>query len=119
MAGKKSLMLHAIKTNHFPECTWILEKIWARLRAGLDGIHFTDASFRDCAIMRGWSINHEGVFGFTSTHDLCDAWFTRKGMEAIVKRMYENELESRIYDHPKVWAGTTLEDYIWEICKYR
>jgi hypothetical protein len=92
MAGKKSVMLHAIKTNRFAECTWILEKIWNRIRNGLNGIHFTDATYSECCIMRGWSVNYPELFSFTSTHDLCDASFTRKVMEKLVKYLYENKL---------------------------
>lgn len=117
MAGKKSVMLHAIKTNRFAECTWILEKIWNRLRNGLNGIHFTDATYSECCIMRGWSVNYPELFSFTSTHDLCDASFTRKGMEQLVMNMYENELESHKADYPTVWNGTSLDEYVWEICK--
>jgi hypothetical protein len=67
--------------------------------------------------MRGWSVNYPELFSFTSTLDLCDASFTRKGMEQLVMTLYENELESRKADYPTVWNGTSLDEYIWKICK--
>ena len=117
----KSAVVHAIKTNRFPEATRILSICWKRCRAGLPGIHFTDATYHEQCMMRGWSINHEGLFSFTSTHDLCDASFSRKGLEQMVRCWYQWELDRLIEDgkeferrHPEVASlphvGRRLED---------
>lgn len=134
MAGKKSVILHAIRTNHFPEITLILKDIWRRLRAGLPGIHFDYATNREICIMRGWSVNYPELFSFTTTHDLCDASFTRKGIERLVTKLYENEREARIEEdlefdrlHPEQagvpWASKriadmTTDEYIFEFCRF-
>lgn len=117
MANKKSVMLHAIKTNRFPEETWIFEQIWKRLRSGLNQVHFENATYRECCIMRGWAINYPECFSFTSTHDLCDASYTKRGMETIASKLYENELNAHKEAYPSVWGDTDLDDYIWNICK--
>lgn len=134
MAGKRSVILHAIHTNHFPEIALILKEIWRRLRAGLPGIHFDNATNREICIMRGWSVNYPELFSFTTTHDLCDASFTRKGMEQLVTKLYENEREARIEEetefdgrHPEQagvpWASKritdmTTDEYIFEFCRF-
>lgn len=84
-------------------------------------------------MMRGWSVNHEGLFSFTSTHDLCDASFSKGGLEAMVRQWYRWELDWRIEEdkefeckHPEVasipYAGKPLEDYtldewIFDFCR--
>lgn len=93
------------------------------------GVHFDDASLREQAIMRGWTINHDGLFSFTSTHDLCDASYTRKGLETMVRQWYQWEQEQYLEvlaeyerNHPEVrgavWAGKppqemTLDEWIF------
>ena len=134
MAGKKSVILHAIKTNHFPEATWILKRIWERLRAGLNGVHFENATFRECCIMRGWNCNYPELFCFTTTHDLCDASFTKKGMEQLVTNLYVNELSEEIEAeaeferrHPEIasiprvgkrYSELSITEFIFERCIY-
>lgn len=105
----RSAVAHAIKTNHFPDYTRILSICWRRACNGLMGVHFSDASLREQAIMRGWAVNHEGLFSFTSTHDLCDASYTRKGLETMVRSWYQLEKEQYLEDlaeyernHPEV-----------------
>lgn len=136
--SKKSVVFHAIKTNHFPEATCILRKIWKRIRAGLPGIHFEPsdctsdayATNGEICMMRGWGVNYPDCFSFTATHDLCDATFTRAGMERMVRAWYAHELEERIeqkreYErrHPEIiglpCAGkrleeVTLDEFIFE-----
>ncbi len=86
-------------------------------------------------MMRGWSINHEGLFGFTSTHDLCDASFSKNGLEAMVRQWYRWELDQRIEEkeeferkHPefasipyatghKDLAEYTLDEWIFDFCR--
>jgi hypothetical protein len=100
MATKKSLMAHAIKTGHFGEVeTGLLKRLWARACKGFGGLHFEfSPDARECAIMRGWEINYCGDFYFSTTHDLCDAWFTKAGLERMARKMYRRELEARIED---------------------
>ena len=118
----KSAVAHAIKTNHFPEFTNILSQCWKRACKGFFGTHFPNATFRETAIMRGWSINYEGLFSFTTTHDLCDASFTKKSLEQMVRIWYKNELDDEIERqaeferiHPEFAsiprAGKALKDY--------
>ena len=129
----KSAVAHAIKTNHFPEATRILSICWRRCFKGLPGIHFTDASYHEQCMMRGWSVNHEGLFSFTSTHDLCDASFSKNGLEAMVRQWYRWELERRIEEdkefnrkHPymaaipcagKALSEYTLDEWIFDFCR--
>lgn len=140
MARTKSVVLHAIKTNHFPEFTWLFKQFWKRLNAfpGHEvGIHFsveTDNYANDAekCIMRGWSVCYPEWFNFTTTHDLCDASFSRKGLELLVKHLYENELNEEkdaAYEfdrrHPECasipFVGKriteySLDEYIWDRC---
>lgn len=134
MSGKKSVILHAIHTNHFPEMTWILKEIWRRLRSGLNGIHFENATYRECCIMRGWSVNYPELFSFSTTHDLCDASFTKKGMEQLVTNLYANELSEEIENeaeferrHPEIasiphvgkkYSEISITEFIFERCIY-
>ena len=125
--SKKSVILHAIKTNRFPEATDILKQIWKRLCHGLPGIHFNGDTYpapatrSEICMMRGWSINHPESFSFTTTHDLCDASFTRAGIEKMVRAWYARLLEERIEakkeferKHPEMasvpHAGRRVED---------
>lgn len=138
----KSAVAHAIKTNHFPEATRILAMCWKRACKGLNGIHFSSdwkdsfyASYAEQCMMRGWSICYESMFGFTTTHDLCDASFTKKDLEQMVRAWYKCDHERRIEEkeeferkHPefasipyatghKDLTEYTLDEWIFDFCK--
>lgn len=130
----KSAVAHAIKTNHFPEATNILKQCWTRVLHRLEGKHFTssEASYQEQCMMRGWSINHEGLFSFTTTHDLCDARFTRKSLEQMVRTWYQWELDETIERDKrdqelfgpfgyatKAPSEYTLDEWIFDVCKYK
>jgi hypothetical protein len=128
----KSAVAHAIKTNHFAKYTWLLSKLWKLACKGARGYHFDDVTDRDKAIMRGWSLNHEEEFNFTSTHDLCDCRFSKSGLEKMVRTWYQREQELRIEEdaeferkHPefasipragKPIAECTLDEWIFDFC---
>jgi hypothetical protein len=104
----KSAVALAIRTNHFPEYTYLLKKVWSRACQGLPGYHFKGLTEREKAILRGWSVNHSDVFYFTTTHDLCDASFTKGGLEKMVRTMYAHELLRRI-EHEREFEAKHTE----------
>ena len=128
----KNAVTHAIKTDHFPEATRILAMCWKRACKGLHDMCFHGiASEREICMMRGWSVNHSG-FSFTTTHDLCDASFTKGGLEKMVRQWYQWEHERRIEEdedferkHPefasipragKPIKEMTLDEWIFKFC---
>lgn len=129
----KSAVSHAIKTNHFPEATRILSMCWKRACAGMHGMYFGGiATEREICMMRGWSVNH-AEFSLSTTHDLCDAQFTKGGLEKMVRQWYQWEKELRIREdedferiHPefasipragKPIKEKTLDEWIFDSCR--
>ena len=130
----KSAVAHAIKTLHFPDFTELLSKLWKMACKGITGYHFDFATEREKAIMRGWTINYEKDFYFTSTHDLCDCRFSKGGLERMVRTMYAHDqmgkveaLEELRQTHPewfkapkegKELKDMTLDEYIFGYCSH-
>ena len=127
----KSAVSHAIKTNHFTDATRILSMCWKRACKGMPGMCFTGiATEREICMMRGWSVNH-AEFSFTTTHDLCDAGFTKSGLEKMVRQWYRWEWELVVEDeddferrHPEFASiprrgkrikDMTLDEYIFGV----